>query len=121
MRPMGAGELERMASELAESMAKPHCRACRCLQDFLTRLMRDADGRVAEMLSPWRVDRAKMHRRGTCESCPPADLFAEYLKEGGDDGQGILRDGPPDETGSAKRGEIDRRLSGLPRGVRSLN
>lgn len=78
----GRGELERMASELAQSMCKPHCRSCERLQGFLTRLMLDADESVAELLSPWRVGGTETHGGEGCDLCPAADLFEQYLREG---------------------------------------
>jgi hypothetical protein len=70
---------DRLAT-LREAMILEECLTCECMQGFLTQLEIDAAEEVTELTTSFKVTRAEMHPCLGCDPCPPADLFAEYLR-----------------------------------------
>jgi hypothetical protein len=61
----------------------PHeaCLTCECFLGYVAQLSIDAGEDVRSLLAEMGSDRAHIHGCLGCEPCPPADLFAQYLKE----------------------------------------
>ncbi len=72
-------EAERWINRLRQSAAKTECWSCECLQALLTQVERDCP-EVAATVGPMKVASKGMHHCLGCEPCPPADVFAEYLR-----------------------------------------
>lgn len=63
----------------------PHdaCLTCECFLGYVAQLEIDTDADPGSLLAGMGIDRKRTHRCLGCEPCPPADLFAEYLRERG--------------------------------------
>jgi hypothetical protein len=58
---------------------KEECRTCDCLQGYLTQLDLDCP-EAADLITPLKVPRAKLHGCLGCDPCPPAAAFSDYLR-----------------------------------------
>lgn len=60
----------------------PHdaCLTCECFLGYVAQLGLDADAEVTSLLAEMGIERKRTHSCLGCEPCPPADLFAEYLR-----------------------------------------
>ncbi len=65
---------------LKESVTREECWSCDCFQGFITQLELDADDDVKTLTGPLKVTHQQMHECLGCDPCPPAALFAEYLR-----------------------------------------
>jgi len=61
--------------------AVPKCRSCECLQVFLVQLKIDYKLKNFPNIDKMLISREKQHQCLGCDPCPPAELFAKYLKK----------------------------------------
>ncbi len=57
------------------------CRTCDCLQGALTQLEIDGDGQLKALAAKHRIPSEQMHACLGCDPCPPAEFWAEYVRE----------------------------------------
>jgi hypothetical protein len=62
--------------------AFPHeaCETCECYLGYLAQLSMDTNAAGRALVAAHQVERAQIHACLGCDPCPPADLFAAYLK-----------------------------------------
>ena len=62
----------------------PHeaCKTCECYLGYLAQLFLDADEEGRDLIVAHQVERSQIHPCLGCDPCPPADLFATYLRTG---------------------------------------
>jgi len=62
--------------------AFPHeaCETCECYLGYLAQLSLDAAAEGRALITAQQVERTQIHTCLGCDPCPPADLFAAYLK-----------------------------------------
>ena len=73
-------QVQAWLARLRTATIKKACRACDCQQALLTQLELDAATDVTALTAPLKTPRAKWHGCRGCDPCPPAALFAEYLR-----------------------------------------
>jgi len=73
-------EVRALLDRLRAAMPIPECRTCECLQGFVTQIRLDADPAGAPLTAPLTVPSAEMHPCLGCDPCPPAAMFADYLR-----------------------------------------
>ncbi len=76
---MTKGEVEALLARLRETVSRPECWSCECLQGFLAQLELDAVEEAGPLPAELRTSPRDTHQCFGCEPCPPADIFAEYL------------------------------------------
>lgn len=61
----------------------PHdaCLTCECFLGYVAQLGIDMGEDIESLLAEMGIDRKHTHSCLGCDPCPPADLFAEYLRE----------------------------------------
>lgn len=69
-----------LLTKLGNVMVRPECRNCDCLQAFLTQLELDVPEDITDMTAQFKVMPQDMHGCLGCDPCPPATLFADYLR-----------------------------------------
>lgn len=77
---LDTAEVETQLAKLKEAAIKEECWSCDCLQGFITQLELDAAEDVTHLSGPLKVPRDELHGCLGCEPCPPAALFAEYIR-----------------------------------------
>ena len=62
--------------------AFPHeaCETCECYLGYLAQLFLDAVDEGRDLIAAHQVGRTQIHTCLGCDPCPPAELFAAYLK-----------------------------------------
>jgi len=78
--PLSVEEVKAILEELAESMPRDECPTCDCLQGLLTQLELDAAQDVTALTAPFKTPPENMHGCLGCDPCPPAALFAHYIR-----------------------------------------
>lgn len=74
-------DIQTILRKTLSALPRDACHTCECLQGFLVQLQADAADDVEAAIAPHRVSRDQMHACLGCSPCPPADVFAEYLKQ----------------------------------------
>jgi hypothetical protein len=92
-KPLSSDEGKAYVDELEKSVSREECGSCDCLQGSLTRLELDCL-QAADEVGRLKVPRGEMHGCLGCEPCPPAALFAEYIRR---------RNQPPGSCGSESK------------------
>lgn len=70
-------DVNRMLAQLKRETPRQECRSCECLQGFIAQLSLDTGDET--LLAEYEVDPSCVHGGLSCDLCPPADLFAQYL------------------------------------------
>lgn len=79
-RRLTRDDVQRLLAQLEESITRPECRTCDCLQGYLTQLELDADDDVSDLTVPLKVARDRLHGCLGCDPCPPAVLYSCHLR-----------------------------------------
>jgi hypothetical protein len=74
-------DVKTLVDRARESLPHDACLTCECFLGYLAQLSIDAGEDVRSLLTAMGSDRAHTHRCLGCEPCPPADLFAQLLRE----------------------------------------
>ena len=72
-------DVEALLDRLKVDVPRQECWCCECLQGFLAQLRLDAVPEAKPLLASYRLTTVEVHPSLSCEPCPPADRFAEYL------------------------------------------
>jgi hypothetical protein len=75
-----ADDVRQLLERLEDNLPRDECATCDCLLGFVTQLQIDAVEDVTDLVTPWQVPREDMHHCLGCDPCPPAELYAEYLR-----------------------------------------
>lgn len=70
-----------LLEEALDSFLHAACETCECYLGYLTQLEIDSDESLLEIFAPHKPERSKVHSCLGCDPCPPADLFADYIRE----------------------------------------
>jgi hypothetical protein len=76
-------ELEALLARARESFPHDECLTCECFLGYLTQLGIDAGAEVRSLFDEMGIDHQHTHSCMGCDPCPPADLFADYLRRRG--------------------------------------
>ena len=79
-KSLTAGQARKFLGQLELATTREACWSCECLQGFLTQLELDATEEAKMFLEVYKVRPERLHGCLGCEPCPPADLFATYLR-----------------------------------------
>lgn len=82
MQKLNRDEIQAMLHKAEDSF--PHgmvCNLCECFLGYVAQLRIDADSADKDLFTPYKVNRVEMHHCLGCDPCPPADLYAEYVKK----------------------------------------
>jgi len=74
-------QLERLLEQAREAFPHETCLTCECFLGYVAQLGIDADEDVAALLAEMGIERERTHSCLGCDPCPPADLFANYLRQ----------------------------------------
>ena len=74
-------EVMALLQKARDSFPHDACLTCECFLGYLVQLGIDAGEDVHSLLEEMGITREHTHGCMGCEPCPPADLFAEHLKE----------------------------------------
>ena len=77
--PLRSDEATRWVDRLSRSAARTECGSCECFQALLTKVQMDCPD-AAMIARPLTIGAKNMHHCLCCEPCPPADVFADYLR-----------------------------------------
>lgn len=91
-------EVKSLLQHARESYPHDACLTCECFLGYVAQIAIDAGVDLRSLLAEMGIDRKRTHSCLGCEPCPPADLFAEYLRASLQ--QSEARN-PGDRTGSA--------------------
>jgi len=75
-----AGQARKLLTQLEQSAPREACWSCECLQGFLTQLEPDATNDARLLLGDYKVRPERLHGCLGCEPCPPAEVFADHLR-----------------------------------------
>ena len=81
--------IETLKSNLAtaySSLPREECQTCECWLGFLAKVEIDLGKERSSWISEYRSNNDRINSCLGCDPCPPADLFAEYLREKDDEG-----------------------------------
>jgi hypothetical protein len=73
-------DVEVLLGRLRGLVEKQECWSCDCLQGLITQLELDVAGDVSHVTASFKVPREKLHSCLGCDPCPPAALFAQYIR-----------------------------------------
>lgn len=74
-------EVKTLLNRARETFPHDACLTCECFLGYLVQLGIDAGQDVGALLTEMGIDGERSHSCLGCEPCPPADLFAQYLRE----------------------------------------
>jgi hypothetical protein len=74
-------EVRTLLERARESFSHDACLTCECFLGYLALLSMDAGEKVGSLLAEMGIDPKRTHSCLSCEPCPPADLFAQFLLE----------------------------------------
>jgi len=74
-------QLEMLLEQAKEAFPHEACLTCECFLGYVAQLGIDADEDVAALLAEIGIKRERTHSCLGCDPCPPADLFADYLRQ----------------------------------------
>lgn len=80
MSHLNRDKVRALVQELENSVARPECLTCDCLQGLLTQLELDCPEDISSLTSRLKVPTEKMHGCLGCDPCPGGALFAQYLR-----------------------------------------
>ena len=72
-------EVQELLLSAVDSFPHGACSTCECFLGYVAQLRIDSESADKDLLTPYKVDRASMHRCLGCSPCPPGDLYAEYM------------------------------------------
>jgi hypothetical protein len=82
-RLLTAHEVPELLDALTQTVKRPECWTCDCLQVFLTQLELDAtEEEVADLIGPLKAPPEKTRTCKGCYRCPPGSMYADYLRHG---------------------------------------
>jgi hypothetical protein len=73
-------EVRSLLEQARESFPRDDCLNCECFLGYLAQLGIDADQEVHSHFDEMGIDYQHAHSCMGCDPCPPADLFADYLR-----------------------------------------
>ena len=73
-------EARAITEKLEKLVEKEECWSCDCLQGLLTQLELDSPDDLTRVTESLKTARNEMHGCLGCDPCPPAELFAEYIR-----------------------------------------
>ena len=76
-------ELVPILKAIDRAILHDECWQCECLQGFLTQLKMDIPAESQQIIQVLQVGPGEMHACRGCTPCPPADLYADYLRAHG--------------------------------------
>jgi hypothetical protein len=79
MPKLGREEVQALLQAAADSFPHGECNTCECFLGYLAQLRIDSDSASMDLFTPYKVDRASVHRCLGCDPCPPGDLYAVYM------------------------------------------
>ncbi len=85
-KKLNPDELRALLEQAQESFPHDECLTCECFLGYLTQLGIDAGGEIHSLLDEMGIDYQHAHSCMGCDPCPPADLFADYLRGQADSG-----------------------------------
>jgi hypothetical protein len=80
-QPPTRQEVEALIDRARASFPHDACLTCECFLGYVTQLGLDADEEVTPLLAEMGIESNRTHNCLGCEPCPPADLFADYLRD----------------------------------------
>gem|GEM_PF-498485 len=78
---LSINELSAILDRLRQICPSRQCWSCECLQGFLTRLEMDAEDDASALISSLEQPLSDTQSCLECDPCPPAALFAEYIRK----------------------------------------
>lgn len=83
MPKLGRNEVQALLQAAVDSFPHGECNTCECFLGYLAQLRIDSDPAPAgkDLFTPYKVDRASIHRCLGCDPCPPGALYAEYMQK----------------------------------------
>ncbi|MGE5378941.1 MAG: hypothetical protein ACM3XO_28120 [Bacteroidota bacterium] len=81
MPKLGRTQLQDLIQQGEDAIAHGTCYTCECFLGYLAQLRIDSEPADQDLFVPFKVDRSEMHRCIGCDPCPPADVYAEYIKK----------------------------------------
>jgi len=79
-------EIRILLNQARQSFPHDECLTCECFLGYLARLGMDAGEEVHSLFHEIGIDYRHAHSCMGCDPCPPADLFADYLRGQADSG-----------------------------------
>ena len=73
-------EVKALLKQARQSFPHDECLTCECFLGYLTQLGMDAGEEVHSLFDEMGIDHQHAHSCMGCDPCPPADLFADYLR-----------------------------------------
>jgi hypothetical protein len=81
MPKLGRNEVQALLQAAVDSFPHGECKPCECFLGYLAQLRIDSDSAGKDLFTPYKVDRASIHRCLGCDPCPPGELYAEYMQK----------------------------------------
>ncbi len=79
-KPVPIEKVRSLIEQLERAATREACWSCECLQGFIAQLEHDATKDVKSLLQMYEVRKERLHGGLGCDSCPPADVFSQYLR-----------------------------------------
>ena len=77
---LSASQVKALIKNAIDGFPHAECATCECFLGYLTQLEIDADPSSQPILLKHKPDRLEIHTCLGCDPCPPADYYAEYLR-----------------------------------------
>ena len=74
-------EVRRLLERARASFPHDACLTCECFLGYLVQLGIDAGEPLSSLFDEMGIEYKHTHNCMGCDPCPPADLFADYLRE----------------------------------------
>lgn len=74
-------KLKMLLEQARQTFPHEACLTCECFLGYVAQLGIDADEDVTALLAEMGIERERTHSCLGCDPCPPADLFANYLRQ----------------------------------------
>lgn len=79
-RQLTPEQMQVLLERARQSFPHEPCQTCECFLGYVVRLAFDAGVDIRSLLAENGIDAQRTHSCLGCDPCPPADLFAEYLR-----------------------------------------
>ncbi len=73
-------EVRTLLDRARDSFPHDACLTCECFLGYVYQLGLDAGEEIQSLFAELGIERKGTHSCLGCEPCPPADLFAEYMR-----------------------------------------